>query len=472
MTGIFQSYLGTSISANTNGSLAFNGVDQYLTGTGSSALTLDGDFTIELWINCGAQSNSFPTLIAQNGPWSSNATQLYICASHLGALNVISLYNDTLGGDLLNGTTTVTDSLWHHVAVVRASDVITLYVDGIANGTYTNNFTVDYSNFAIGSNPSDGGASTQDLAYQGLLTNLRIVKGIAVYTANFTPSNTDLPATQSSNAYGLPSAAISGTETGLLLNTYSGIGFLQDHSTYGIMITNNSGVISRPFYPWPISDGLVLYLDAGNYAGSGTNWPAQVGPDATLYNAPTWINTGPSYFNFTPASLQYADTPNYGSLASWTVECWFQITADYSTQSYPALVTTVYNDNGMQYDVINYTLSTFPDSTTLTAGYFNQAWFNTAGFATTQGVWYQMVGTYGNGMLSLYINGSLNNAVAAANIPSANGGPTRIARRWDGDLEATYFMPAEIGIVKVYDQALTSVQVQQNFNAVAGRFAI
>ena len=83
-----------------------------------------------------------------------------------------------------------------------------------------------------------------------------------------------------------------------------------------------------------------------------------------------------------------------------------------------------------------------------------------------------MVGTYGNGMLSLYINGSLNNAVAAANIPSANGGPTRIARRWDGDLEATYFMPAEIGIVKVYDQALTSVQVQQNFNAVAGRFAI
>ncbi len=216
--------IGGSSPAATTGSISFNGVNQYLSGTGNSGLTLDGVFTIEMWFKGGTQPNVFPTLIAQNGPWNGNATQLYICVSHAGAANVIALYNSQLNGGapFIVGTTVVTDNVWHQVVLVRSSGVIKLYVDGVLNGSYTSSFTVNYSNFSIGSNPSDGGASTQQLAYQGSISNVRIVKGTAVYTAPFTPPTA-------------PLTAITGTQLLLLMST-SGTAYT-DSSANAITVT-------------------------------------------------------------------------------------------------------------------------------------------------------------------------------------------------------------------------------------------
>jgi hypothetical protein len=130
-----------------------------------------------------------------------------------------------LGGAFLIGTAIVTDDIWHHVAIVRSGGNITLYVDGAIDGTYSSSFTVDYTNFAIGSNPSDGGASIQQLAYQGLITNLRIVKGTAVYTSSFTVPTTAL-------------TTISGTQL-LLLN---GDTEFVDGSSNQFTITNSGSV--------------------------------------------------------------------------------------------------------------------------------------------------------------------------------------------------------------------------------------
>jgi hypothetical protein len=197
-----------------------------------------------------------------------------------------------------------------------------------------------------------------------------------------------------------------------------------------------------------------------------------VGPDATLYNGVTWSSSGPGYFTFVPASLQFAEAANIGDLTSWTAECWFNMTSGFGGYAYPALVTTVYQDGGTLYGAINYTLSVYPDSTTLTNGYFNGAWHNTAGFTPTVGEWYQMVGTFDGTTLKTYINGVEFDSVAGGGASSAGGGPVRIARRWDGDGQAQYFMPAEISIVKVYSTALTAGQVAQNFNALKSRFDI
>ena len=227
------------------------------------------------------------------------------------------------------------------------------------------------------------------------------------------------------------------------------------------------------YKPGPVTDNLVLNLDALNYSGSGTTWPSTVGPDATLYNGVSWTGASPSYFTFDPASLQFADAPNIGNLANWTVECWFNITTGWASGGFPALVTTVYQEeNGTLYSNINYVLSTYPGNTTITNGYFNGNWSNTAGFAPTVGEWYQMVGTFDGTTLKTYING-VEFASAAGNGASiANGGPVRIARRWDGDSQAQYFMPAEISVVRIYDTALNDSQVLRNFNALKSRFGI
>jgi hypothetical protein len=61
----------------------------------------------------------------------------------------------------------------------------------------------------------------------GYLANVRIVKGVAVYTGNFTSPIAPLQATQSA---GTNISAITGTQTALLLNGCSGA-FLADSST-------------------------------------------------------------------------------------------------------------------------------------------------------------------------------------------------------------------------------------------------
>ena len=234
--------------------------------------------------------------------------------------------------------------------------------------------------------------------------------------------------------------------------------------TIGAGIGINTGIVTT---------NLALALDASTYSGSGTTWPATVGPDATLYNGVTWTGTSPGYFTFVPSSLQFATAPNIGDLSNWTVECWFKVTSSFAGYEYPALVTTVYQEqDGTLYSNINYTLSTYPDSATLTTGYFNGAWHNTSGFTPTVGEWYQMVGTFDGTTMTTYVNGVEFSSAAGVGGSIANGGPIRIARRWDGDGEAKYFMPAEISIVRIYSAALTAAQVRQNFNVDRLRFGI
>ena len=242
--------------------------------------------------------------------------------------------------------------------------------------------------------------------------------------------------------------------------------------TIGTGITIGGGITFSPVYG-VVTDGLVLALDAQSYSGTGTTWPATVGPDATLYNGVAWTGSGPGYFTFDPASLQFADTPNIGNLGSWTTECWFNLTAGWVSGGFPALVTTVYNDGaGTQYDNINYVLSPYPDNVSITNGYFNGGWSNTPGFAPTVGEWYQMVGTFDGTTLKLYVNGTEVSSVTGSGASIANGAPVRIARRWDGDNNSIYFMPAKIGVVNIYENALTAGQVAQNFNALKTRFDI
>ena len=159
---------------------------------------------------------------------------------------------------------------------------------------------------------------------------------------------------------------------------------------------------------------LVEYLDAADYPGSGTSWPARVGANATLYAAPTWAPTNGGCFIFTPASLQYADTPWLGNFSNWTAECWFQTSAGLDTTQATAALTTVYDDGvGAFYGQINYCLGNNnpgPGFPYIKAGYYNAVnagWHETNGFIPIVGDWYQMVGTFDGTTVSTYVNGAL-----------------------------------------------------------------
>lgn len=106
---------------------------------------------------------------------------------------------------------------WYHWAVVRQSGVTRVYRDGVLRGTSfadTNNITDNTTAFIVGNTNTFATNS----AWVGYITNFRFIKGLAVYTGNFTKPTSALTATASANPYGgSNTAAIESGYTKLLL---------------------------------------------------------------------------------------------------------------------------------------------------------------------------------------------------------------------------------------------------------------
>ena len=71
---------------------------------------------------------------------------------------------------------------WYHVAVVRSGSTVTAYVDGTSIGTFTDLDMTSSNQMLIGAEDT-----TPNAVLNGWIDELRISKGTARYTANFTP---------------------------------------------------------------------------------------------------------------------------------------------------------------------------------------------------------------------------------------------------------------------------------------------
>ena len=237
------------------------------------------------------------------------------------------------------------------------------------------------------------------------------------------------------------------------------------------MIINGGRLQGSTFRDQPqyVTAGLVEYLDAANYSGSGTTWHAQVGSNATLINSPTWVNTGPTYFTFNPNNGEWASAPNLGSLSTWTVEAWFKTPAS-DLSSYISSVVC----NEWDYATsLNFSLgiNNQPSSANLVAGFFDGNWHSTSGFAPVANTWYQLVGTYDGSTITQYVNAVSNSTLSYSGTPTS-GGDIRIASRWDAQVPPGDFFPGDISIVRIYNTALSGAEVLQNFTATRSRFGI
>jgi hypothetical protein len=79
---------------------------------------------------------------------------------------------------------------WTHLAICKSGATTTLYLNGTSRVTTTNSPTNSGNPVYIGAN-IDGGSPYWPL--NGYIDDLRITKGVARYTANFTPHTAALP---------------------------------------------------------------------------------------------------------------------------------------------------------------------------------------------------------------------------------------------------------------------------------------
>jgi len=180
----FQPFSPTAsyTTALYGGSGYFNGSTDYLTAASSNIVNFgNGDFTAEAWIYLDAVNTSIASIISNYNNGSNGGLGWYVNRSTSGGIQVYS------GNSLvLNANSAITAKTWTHIAICRASGTTRFFVNGVVSTSVSDssNYGVDNSATGFGGTPSGGGGTSP---FPGLISNLRIVKGTAVYTGAFTP---------------------------------------------------------------------------------------------------------------------------------------------------------------------------------------------------------------------------------------------------------------------------------------------
>lgn len=224
----------TSALSPFAGSMLFNGTSDYLTVASNPVLGFGtGDFTVECWVNW----NSLTTSAIFDNQTNGGFNLYYDAGVYLSNYLVVS---NRYTNQIAYAWTPTIDT-WYHIAISRSGTDLRMFIDGTLVTTTTGD-TTEYQAgvYNIGSDQGAGG-----WYLNGNLSNLRVVKGVAVYTSNFiTPSNV-LSCTQGANVNGFPSAAISSSQTSLLLTSQNNNNsYLVDSSIY-------QNIISGPLMPQP-----------------------------------------------------------------------------------------------------------------------------------------------------------------------------------------------------------------------------
>jgi len=181
---------GTFAPYGANWSNYFDGTGDSLSGASNIAFQMStGDFTVEAWVNPSALSSSDARIWSYQGA-GGTVLNLYILASGTGSQFAAAIRSHgATGYTQTNGTTVAKIGTWYHIAFSRSSGTTKLFVNGVQEGSTQTAQTqnIQDASFSIG-----GYASGSSEYYTGYISNLRVLKGTALYTSTFTPSITPL----------------------------------------------------------------------------------------------------------------------------------------------------------------------------------------------------------------------------------------------------------------------------------------
>jgi len=357
--GAPQSTIFSPLKAGYYGN-SFNGSSDWLSIPLTAGLTLgSGDFTIEAWIYKNTSGSG--EIFGKTG----SVNYAIDCQTSPSNYPQISLSSNGTATTIVAGATALATNRWYHVAWVRSGTTINIYLNGVLDGTGVfsgaifSGSNVDVS--GIGARPGGG---TVDTWFNGSISNLRVVKGTAVYTANFTPSATPLTAI---------------TNTSLL--TCQSARFI-DNSAAPVTITvagTPKVVSSNPFnLPSGLSAYGAGYFDGSSYLsvpatstfafGTGDfTLECWINGNSTTYAsgavcAPNVYNGGSLYWGLTFSSGNIAWQSSHGNVNLFSISA----VAYYNTWLHLTVVrssgTTKMYFNGVQVgsaaDTNNYVLTT------------------------------------------------------------------------------------------------------------------
>ena len=219
-------------------SMSFNGSTNWLSLSNSAPLTVpvSTSFTLECWVYLTTAQANYRMIIGD--------TDSYFA---INAAGIEFQFGGNFSATISSCTFTFPVNTWVHIAVVRVTNTVSIYINGVSQ-TVTNP-TQSVKLFGWGATLYIG-RWNQATPYPwfGNISNLRLVNGTALYTANFTPPTQPLTAV---------------TNTQLLTCQGSAV----DSSTNNFTITNGTGVTASTLGPFTIpgSTGSMYFDGTGDY---------------------------------------------------------------------------------------------------------------------------------------------------------------------------------------------------------------
>jgi hypothetical protein len=315
---------GTFSPYGANWSNYFDGTGDYLTVADNAAFALgSGDFTIEAWVlpTSTVATNSISNVCSQ---YVEGGSRSFLFALYNNAGTMQLLFQPVSGATetAISYNATFNVGEWVHIAAVRNGNNVTLYRNGTSLGTTAYSSAINDANndYLIGCRYNAG--VTPALFFTGYISNHRLVKGTAVYTANFTPPTAPLTAI---------------TNTALL--TCQSNRFI-DNSTNAFTITRNGDVSVQRFSPFSptgaysasVIGGSGYFDGAGDYLTVADNAALDMG--ASNFTIELWL-----YLLSTPASVVtvFSKRANSGDFNG--------ISLYFSSNTTPAIVATTSGSN-------------------------------------------------------------------------------------------------------------------------------
>lgn len=243
------------------------------------------------------------------------------------------------------------------------------------------------------------------------------------------------------------------------------------------MIEISNGFTVTPNIITAVTTNLILSLDAGDvssYPGSGTTWTDTIGGKvftlAGTIGAPTYNSSNGGYLNFNASAGHYGSATSFDSvLTTYTIEVWHLFNGTL-TGAAPVL----FGEGRGTYS--NFMMGTTGGRTSplkIQGGFWNGAWqqgtTNPDDYFQPSNGWYQFVLTYDGSNIKFYANNTLRLTKTPSDFTiSKSGLGLNIMRRQD----AFNYWGGGVSIIRVYNTALDSTQVAQNYDAQKGRFGL
>lgn len=203
-TAVANAQIDTAQSKFGGSSLLLDGVGDYIDTADHADFTVgSGDWTVDFQFNCTAATGLTRRIFGQCDNLGTAATRAIEMVRDTTGIMVARVF---YGGSFvnINGTTIfsdVTNTGWHHLALVRTGNTMRMFVDGIQESSDVDMTGVTVNNsanrFAVGRLGELAGNE-----WAGWVDEFRFSVGIARWTSAFTPPSTAYAARLMASGFG------------------------------------------------------------------------------------------------------------------------------------------------------------------------------------------------------------------------------------------------------------------------------